>query len=147
MKPPGPSTIFAVLFALTIGAFVTENLLYFPLRAPYMKDPGGRSTPFEHAAWATLQTLAAVVFARRSGGGRSSQAAVPAAAMVRWQSARGTRFATGDCPPRPWPPALPFGAALGRRDAALTEVGGFPPAAGSAARRRRHGRRGACRSW
>jgi len=31
-------TVFAVLFALAIGAFLAENLLYFPLSVPYMKD-------------------------------------------------------------------------------------------------------------
>ena len=31
-------TVFAVLFALTIGAFLAENLLYFPLSVPYMKE-------------------------------------------------------------------------------------------------------------
>ena len=31
-------TVFAVLFALTIGAFLGENLLYFPLSVPYMKE-------------------------------------------------------------------------------------------------------------
>jgi hypothetical protein len=32
---------FTVLFALTIGAFLAENLLYFPLSVPYMKDLAG----------------------------------------------------------------------------------------------------------
>src|SRR5262249_3614237 len=32
------STAFLILFALTIGAFLAENLLYFPLSVPYMKD-------------------------------------------------------------------------------------------------------------
>ena len=31
-------TVFAVLFALTIGALLGENLLYFPLSVPYMKE-------------------------------------------------------------------------------------------------------------
>ena len=31
-------TVFAVLFALTIAAFLAENLLYFPLSVPYMKE-------------------------------------------------------------------------------------------------------------
>ena len=30
-------TAFAVLFALAMGAFLAENLLYFPLSVPYMK--------------------------------------------------------------------------------------------------------------
>ena len=30
--------VFAVLFALAIGAFFAENLLYFPLSVPYMKE-------------------------------------------------------------------------------------------------------------
>ena len=30
-------TGFAILFALAIGAFLAENLLYFPLSVPYMK--------------------------------------------------------------------------------------------------------------
>jgi hypothetical protein len=31
-------TAFATLSALTIGAFLAENLLYFPLSVPYMKE-------------------------------------------------------------------------------------------------------------
>jgi hypothetical protein len=31
-------TVFAVLFALAIGVFLAENLLYFPLSVPYMRD-------------------------------------------------------------------------------------------------------------
>ena len=37
MKPPRRSTAFAVLFAVTIGAFLAENLLYFPLSVLYMR--------------------------------------------------------------------------------------------------------------
>jgi hypothetical protein len=38
MRPPDRSTVFVVLFALATGAFLVENLLYFPLSVPYMKD-------------------------------------------------------------------------------------------------------------
>ena len=38
MKPHGRSTPFRILFAVTIGAFLAENFLYFPLSVPYMKD-------------------------------------------------------------------------------------------------------------
>lgn len=38
MRPLGRSTVFVVLFALAVGAFLVENLLYFPLSVPYMKD-------------------------------------------------------------------------------------------------------------
>jgi hypothetical protein len=31
-------TVFPVLFALAIGALLAENLLYFPLSVPYMKE-------------------------------------------------------------------------------------------------------------
>lgn len=36
--------VFAVLFAATIGAVLAENLLYFPLSVPYMKDLGAGAT-------------------------------------------------------------------------------------------------------
>src|SRR3954468_16279803 len=37
VKPPRRSTAFAVLFAVTIGAFLAENLLHFPVSVLYMR--------------------------------------------------------------------------------------------------------------
>ncbi len=38
MNPGRRKRCFTILCALTIGAFLAENFLYFPLSVPYMKD-------------------------------------------------------------------------------------------------------------